>query len=340
MAGEWAYRREVSFSANVAPLIGALNALTTEFGNDNPESQYEALYQILTGSGRDLDGDGLYTSAGEIVPQPLGQLNPLVIYHFTWPELFHDRDVEPNYPYAGSLPVAGKTLTEATLTAQAGASMFFGLTFIGAADGKSDGLMDNSGNPVSRSLTIKSPGPLSDLAAITGGAVYDVGDSLQFIQEAIDSSIALWAVSEQFSGDADGDGIINAADNCIYTPNAQQEDGDEDGVGDACDNCPEDPNPDQLDSDGNGVGDACQCPVTLTGDANLSGTLTSADIILLVNYVFKSGDPPLPCVAAGDVNCSGNITSSDIIYLVNHVFKSAQAPCDVCESIPSVWSCP
>lgn len=37
-------------------------------------------------------------------------------------------------------------------------------------------------------------------------------------------------------------------------------DSDNDGVGDACDNCVNTPNPDQADSDGDGVGDACEDP--------------------------------------------------------------------------------
>jgi hypothetical protein len=65
-------------------------------------------------------------------------------------------------------------------------------------------------------------------------------------------------------GDEDGDGVINAVDNCPLTPNDGQEDQDGDGVGDACDNCPEVANADQAASSSNPqddrgmtIGDAC-----------------------------------------------------------------------------------
>jgi hypothetical protein len=84
----------------------------------------------------------------------------------------------------------------------------------------------------------------------------------------------------------------------------------------------------------NAVNDSCiaGCPITLTGDVNVSGTITSADIIGLVNFVFKGGAAPLPCTASGDVNCSGTVTSADIIGLVNFVFKGGASPCDACAS--------
>jgi subtilisin family serine protease len=61
------------------------------------------------------------------------------------------------------------------------------------------------------------------------------------------------------------------------------------------------------------------------GDFNLSGAITSSDIILLVNYVFKSG-PPSSDPWTMDVDVNGVPTSADIIYLVNHVFKGGPAP--------------
>ena len=94
--------------------------------------------------------------------------------------------------------------------------------------------------------------------------------------------------------DTDGDGVLDAADNCPAMSNPAQSDVDNDVIGDDCDNCPRSPtrtrptptgtvwatraipiidsdgvpngvdncpgvpNPDQLDTDQNGIGDACQ----------------------------------------------------------------------------------
>jgi len=67
--------------------------------------------------------------------------------------------------------------------------------------------------------------------------------------------------------DTDGDGVDDAIDNCINTPNPDQLDTDGDGVGDVCDNCPVTANADQLDGDGDGVGDVCDnCIVTPNTD--------------------------------------------------------------------------
>jgi hypothetical protein len=87
--------------------------------------------------------------------------------------------------------------------------------------------------------------------------------------------------------DPDGDGVLNADDNCMFVANPGQADADADGAGDACDvcthdpdndidddgicagsgylppktgdndNCPVTPNPDQTDTDRDGLGNAC-----------------------------------------------------------------------------------
>lgn len=83
------------------------------------------------------------------------------------------------------------------------------------------------------------------------------------------------------------------------------------------------------------------CPVSITGDVNVDGGITSADVISIVNAVFRgSSNWVQPCLAAGDTNCDVQVTSADIIVLVSYVFKGGPAPCDVCTLIPDVWSCP
>jgi hypothetical protein len=80
-----------------------------------------------------------------------------------------------------------------------------------------------------------------------------------------------------------------------------------------------------------------ECAFTYTGDVNDSKSITSADIIYLVNFIFKSGPDPLPCPGNGDVNCSYSVNSADIIYLVNWVFKGGLAICDECQRSWVCW---
>jgi hypothetical protein len=72
------------------------------------------------------------------------------------------------------------------------------------------------------------------------------------------------------------------------------------------------------------------CAIYTVADVNSSGAVTSADIIYLVNYVFKGGPCPLPCCANGNINCDDVVSSADVIRLVNYVFKSGIPPCDIC----------
>jgi hypothetical protein len=68
-------------------------------------------------------------------------------------------------------------------------------------------------------------------------------------------------------------------------------------------------------------------PNCLRGDANGSGTVSATDIIVIINYVFKSGPQPGCHGQSADVDCNGAVGASDIVYLVNYVYKSGPAPC-------------
>lgn len=68
-------------------------------------------------------------------------------------------------------------------------------------------------------------------------------------------------------------------------------------------------------------------PNCISGDVDGSGTVVAADIIFLVNYVFKRGPVPGCNARAGDLNCSGAVNSGDIVFLVNYVFRGGPVPC-------------
>ena len=57
--------------------------------------------------------------------------------------------------------------------------------------------------------------------------------------------------------DTDGDGVIDADDNCPRIGNADQRDHDDDNRGDLCDGCPHLADPDPVDTDGDGIGNVC-----------------------------------------------------------------------------------
>lgn len=67
--------------------------------------------------------------------------------------------------------------------------------------------------------------------------------------------------------------------------------------------------------------------IFIRGDANGDGTINSADIVYLINYLFKRGPAPDP-LWVGDVNCDELINSADVVYLINYLFKGGPPPCE------------
>jgi hypothetical protein len=63
----------------------------------------------------------------------------------------------------------------------------------------------------------------------------------------------------------------------------------------------------------------------LRGDANGDGMVGAADVIYLINYLYKSGPAPDP-LEAGDANCDTAIGGADIIFLINFLFKQGSPP--------------
>jgi hypothetical protein len=64
----------------------------------------------------------------------------------------------------------------------------------------------------------------------------------------------------------------------------------------------------------------------LCGDANTDGEVSIADVVYLLNYLFRNGPAPDP-LELGDENGDGAVSLEDAIYLLNYLFKGGPPPC-------------
>jgi hypothetical protein len=131
--------------------------------------------------------------------------------------------------------------------------------------------------------------------------------------------------------DTDGDGVVDACDNCPTVFNPGQEDRNLDGIGDHCDadddgildgadNCPNVFNPGQEDLNGNGVGDACEScraakPLQLVLDADGDGVPDRCDNCpLAFNPLQVDSDRDGVGDACDDCNAIANADQADHGY--------------------------
>lgn len=64
----------------------------------------------------------------------------------------------------------------------------------------------------------------------------------------------------------------------------------------------------------------------IIGNANSDYIINSADVVFIINYLFKEG--PLPCpFHSADTNCDGIVNSSDVVCLINYLFRGSSFPC-------------
>ena len=59
----------------------------------------------------------------------------------------------------------------------------------------------------------------------------------------------------------------------------------------------------------------------ILGDANSDGIVDVADLVHIINYLYRGGMPPSP-VSLGDFNQDGEVNLADLVALINYLFRS------------------
>jgi hypothetical protein len=155
---DYAYRLDQDLTTVKATWLAAVNAMVALYGVDEPESQYEALYQAATGAGRDLPPG---YELGEIVPgqDPTWRADATRVIAITTDASFHDGGENfMGYPF----PYPGPTRDQTVDALNAA-----GIKVIG---------LDATGGGLAQ---------LADVASATGGVVKTTDSSSSEIAEAI-----------------------------------------------------------------------------------------------------------------------------------------------------------
>jgi hypothetical protein len=65
-----------------------------------------------------------------------------------------------------------------------------------------------------------------------------------------------------------------------------------------------------------------------SGDANGDGNIDVQDVVLLLNYLYRSGPPPdcTPITMCADINGDGAVEVGDVVYLINYLYRSGPPP--------------
>jgi outer membrane protein assembly factor BamB len=64
----------------------------------------------------------------------------------------------------------------------------------------------------------------------------------------------------------------------------------------------------------------------IRGDVNGDGVVSVSDAVYMINYILKSGSPPI-IMEAADVNCDDTVSIVDVVYLINYLWKNGPPPC-------------
>jgi hypothetical protein len=63
-----------------------------------------------------------------------------------------------------------------------------------------------------------------------------------------------------------------------------------------------------------------------SGDANDDGVVDVADVVYIINYLYRQGEEPKPR-ESGDASCDGIVDVADLIWLVGYLYRAGPSPC-------------
>ena len=78
------------------------------------------------------------------------------------------------------------------------------------------------------------------------------------------------------------------------------------------------------DADGDSTPDNCQRDFR-RGDSSGEGTVDMADVLHVLDFIFRKGPTP-PCVEAANFNDDGSINVTDPVFLLNYLFQGGAPP--------------
>jgi len=176
-SGDYAYSLDQQLTPLKATWVAAINAMTTKYGGDGPESQYEAFYQLATGAGNAVEAPGTI-APGQQCDFRDGATKVAIM---TTDATFHNAG-----DGGGPFPYPGQSAAATTAALVAGDIVVIGLKAPGAG------------------------AELDALATATGGSVIptsgdssDIADAILAALEAIEVDVTMesnceWPISTTF----------------------------------------------------------------------------------------------------------------------------------------------
>ena len=330
---DYPFKVHTDFVQNPEFVKQIIDELDVLVGLDVPESQYEAIFQVLTGLGQDWNGDGEYS------PE-LGDIEP---YQFTWSDdhkavlimmtdaEFHDGFSNMEYPY--DHPVIG---TGELQVSQALRNLDFYPTT--CAETPSIFVLDAQ-NPFSIGYEIYEDGiggypgsgtllheQAMELAFLSSGAYIRAGENTARFREAVREVLGRLSVSVPMRGicvlspQESGDPICSIdqyQQDCeamggYFIPNVESctNDCNGDGVIDVWEIIQGDLVLSDVDVNDNGVLDSCEC----LGDLDYDNDIDIDDLLKIVSYWGEcTGADPCP----GDFDRNWWIDIEDLLLVLS-----------------------